>query len=89
MSRAVLPPECVPGLAGVHVAPSLVATRKAIEKERLKDGLRRWMASKWRSEVTERQEHVRRADESRGVGRVWRLTRFWERVSKGEGMPSW
>ncbi|KAI9150267.1 hypothetical protein HJFPF1_10026 [Paramyrothecium foliicola] len=88
VSRAVLPPECVPGLAGVLVAPGLVATRKAIEKERLKDGLRRWMAGKWRREVSERQEHVRRADESRGVGRVWRLTKFWERVSRGESM-SW
>jgi hypothetical protein len=84
VSRAVLPPECVPGLAGVHVAPGLVATRKAIEKERVKDGLRRWMAGHWRREVTERQEHVRQVDESRGVGRVWRLRRYWERVSKGE-----
>ncbi|SPO04737.1 uncharacterized protein DNG_07422 [Cephalotrichum gorgonifer] len=40
VQRAVLPRECVPGLAVVHVAPGLVARRRAIERERLKDGLR-------------------------------------------------
>ncbi|KEY66754.1 hypothetical protein S7711_07541 [Stachybotrys chartarum IBT 7711] len=84
VERAVLPPECVPGRAAVHVAPSLVATRKAIEKERLKDGLKKWMAVKWRRAVAERQELAKQTHESRGIGRVWRLTRFWERMSKGE-----
>ena len=66
------------------VAPGLAAKRKAIERERTKDVLRRWVGVKWRGEVREREEGVRRVDESRGVGRVWRLRRFWERVSRGD-----
>ncbi|KAF5025765.1 hypothetical protein F66182_2098 [Fusarium sp. NRRL 66182] len=85
VERSVLPKECVPGMASVHVAPAIVAKKKAIEKERVKDGLRQWIASRWRREVRERQDGVRRWEESRGVGRVWRLRRFWERVSRGEG----
>ncbi|KAL7785924.1 hypothetical protein V8C37DRAFT_310515 [Trichoderma ceciliae] len=84
VQRSVLPQECVPGMFPVHVAPGLVAKRKAIEKERLKDGLRRWISGKWRGEVKEREEDVRKFDETRGVGRVWRLRRFWERMSRGE-----
>ncbi|GFP55849.1 hypothetical protein ACSS6W_006023 [Trichoderma asperelloides] len=84
VQRSVLPQECVPGMFPVHVAPGLVAKRKAIEKERLKDGLRQWISGKWKGEVKEREEDVRRCDEIRGTGRVWRLRRFWERVSHGE-----
>lgn len=80
----MLPKECVPGMNPVHVAPGLVAKKKAIERERVKDVMRRWVAAKWRGEVRERQEGMRRWEESRGVGRVWRLRRFWERVSRGE-----
>lgn len=82
VQRSVLPPECVPGMATVHVGPGLVAKRKAIEKERVKDGLRRWIAAKWRGEVHERELRARHRDEMRGVGRVWRLTRFWEQLSR-------
>ncbi|KAH7323082.1 hypothetical protein B0I35DRAFT_192939 [Stachybotrys elegans] len=82
--RAVLPPECVPGLAAVHIAPGLVAARKAVEKERLRDVLRRWMARQGCRELEMRQEVAKAVQETRGVGRVWRLTRFWERVSKGD-----
>jgi hypothetical protein len=84
VERSVLPKECVPGMASVHVAPAIVAKKKAIEKERVKDGLRQWIASRWKREVKERQDGVRRWEESRGIGRVWRLRRFWERVSRGE-----
>ncbi|KAH6609962.1 f-box domain-containing [Trichoderma cornu-damae] len=84
VQRCVLPQECVPGMFPVHVAPGLVAKRKAIEKERLKDGLRRWISGKWKGEVKEREEDARKYDETRGVGRVWRLRRFWERMSRGE-----
>ncbi|ATY64625.1 F-box domain-containing [Cordyceps militaris] len=84
VQRAVLPPECVPGMATVHVVPGLVAKRRAIEKERVKDGLRRWIAAKWRGEVQVREERARCRDEVRGVGRVWRLTRFWEQVGREE-----
>ncbi|KOS22197.1 hypothetical protein ESCO_001516 [Escovopsis weberi] len=84
VQRAVLPRECVPGMGPVLVAPALVAKRKAIEKERLKDSLRRWIAGKWRGEVQEREADVRRYHEAHGVGRVWRLRRFWEKVSRGE-----
>ncbi|KND92776.1 hypothetical protein TOPH_02868, partial [Tolypocladium ophioglossoides CBS 100239] len=88
VERAVLPKVCVPGMAPVYVAPAIVAPRRAVEKERVKDGLRRWVASKWRREVREREEHVRQWEESRGVGRVWRLTRYWERVGKGEHLAA-
>ncbi|KAF4335981.1 f-box domain protein [Fusarium beomiforme] len=84
VERSVLPKECVPGMASVHVAPAIVAKKKAIEKEKVKDGLRQWIASRWKREVKERQDGVRRWEESRGIGRVWRLRRFWERVSRGE-----
>lgn len=80
MQRGVLPGECVEG----SVAPGLVAKKRAVERERLKDGLRRWVGGVWTGEVRERSEGVKRWDESRGVGRVWRLTRFWERVSQGD-----
>ncbi len=80
----MLPKECVPGLAPVQVAPTILQRRKAIERERIKDGLRRWIEGKWRGEVREREELQRRWEESRGVGRVWRLRRFWERISRGE-----
>jgi hypothetical protein len=73
-------------MTGVHIMPALVAKRKAIEKERVKDGLRRWIAAKWRGEVYVRQEHARHWDELRGVGRVWRLTRFWETIGRGENL---
>ncbi|KAI1858183.1 hypothetical protein JX265_010851 [Neoarthrinium moseri] len=76
VQRGVLPGECVEG----HVAPGLVAKKRAVERERLKDGLRRWVGGVWRGEVGKRGEGVRRTEESRGVGRVWRLRRFWERV---------
>ncbi|KAI5459378.1 hypothetical protein BGZ63DRAFT_361907 [Mariannaea sp. PMI_226] len=84
VERSVLPKECVPGLCGISIAPGLVSKKMAIEKERIKDGLRGWIASIWRSKVKERAEDVRQWEESRGIGRVWRLRRFWERVSQGE-----
>ncbi|GAP89431.1 putative F-box domain-containing protein [Rosellinia necatrix] len=98
VQRGVLPPECVPagcyrgssgggGGAGpvvVVVAPALVARRRAVEKEKLKDGLRRWVGGVWRGEVKERSEGVRRWEERAGVGRVWRLRRFWERIGQAD-----
>ncbi|KAK3940454.1 hypothetical protein QBC46DRAFT_364106 [Diplogelasinospora grovesii] len=91
VNRAVLPPECVPG-KGIDgsgmVAPALVAKKRAVERERVKDGLRRWVGSVWRGEVLTREERVRRLEESRGIGRVWRLRRFWERVGNGEASHS-
>ncbi|EJT75083.1 hypothetical protein GGTG_08921 [Gaeumannomyces tritici R3-111a-1] len=77
VTRSILPAECCPG---GPVAPALVAKKRAVEKERVKDGLRRFVAG-WTGEVRERSEGVRRWEESRGVGRVWRLKRFWERVA--------
>ena len=95
VQRGVLPGECVPGAsqsregsAAVVVAPGLVAKKRAVERERLKDGLRRWVGGVWTGEVRERAEGVRRWEEKAGVGRVWRLKRFWERVggkAAGEG----
>ena len=82
VERCVLPQECAPGVG--RVAPAIVAQKRAIEKERLKDGLRRWVGAVWRGEVSQRSEGVRRWEERVGVGRVWRLRRFWERVGQGE-----
>ncbi|KAK0707993.1 hypothetical protein B0H67DRAFT_461071, partial [Lasiosphaeris hirsuta] len=71
--------------AAIPVAPALVAKRRAIERERVKDGLRRWVGSVWRGEVRSREEGVRRWEERVGVGRVWRLRRFWETLGNGGG----
>lgn len=112
VERAVLPGECVPGLAGgrrkkdsvvvggggvgsgsggggVYVAPGLVAKRRDFERERIKDMLRRWVGGRWKGEVRSREESMRVWEEVRGVGRVWRLRRYWEKVSRGERMPAW
>lgn len=81
VTRAILPAECRPG---GPVAPAIVAKKRAVEKERVKDGLRRFVAV-WTGEVRQRSEGVRRWEESRGVGRVWRLKRFWERMAVAAG----
>jgi hypothetical protein len=73
----------------VHVAPGLVARRRAIEKEKVKDGLRRWIGAVWKGEVRERSEGIRKCEERAGVGRVWRLRRFWERVGRGGSSGMW
>ncbi|KAK0629312.1 hypothetical protein B0T17DRAFT_491304 [Bombardia bombarda] len=89
VERCVLPPECVPGKGmdgGGMVAPALVARKRAVERERVKDGLRRWVDSVWRGEVRTREEGVRKWEEHVGIGRVWRMRRFWERVG-GSGSP--
>jgi hypothetical protein len=41
------------------VAPALVARKRAIERERVKDGLRGWVGSVWRGEVGRREGEVR------------------------------
>ncbi|KAH6685083.1 hypothetical protein F5X68DRAFT_21922 [Plectosphaerella plurivora] len=84
VNRAVLLPECIPGKAKFHVAPALVAKRRAVEKEQVKDGLRHWIDGVWKGKVMQREQGVRQWEQSRGVGRVWRLRKFWERVSRGE-----
>ncbi|KAI1760033.1 hypothetical protein GGR53DRAFT_104910 [Hypoxylon sp. FL1150] len=53
-----------------------------LEKERLKDNLRRWVGAVWRGEVRERSEGIRKCEERIGIGRVWRLRRFWECVGR-------
>ncbi|TGJ86385.1 hypothetical protein E0Z10_g2382 [Xylaria hypoxylon] len=83
VQRGVLPPECVPGCGCAPIAPALVAKRRAVEKEKLKDSLRRWVDGVWRGEVRERGEGVKEWEERAGIGRVWRLRRFWERVGQG------
>ncbi|KAL2116099.1 hypothetical protein VTJ04DRAFT_10354 [Mycothermus thermophilus] len=86
VERCVLPAECLPLCHGKRpvVAPSLVARKRAIERERMKAGLSKWLESVWKSEVVRREEDVRMTLERAGIGRVWRLRRFWERVSRGE-----
>ncbi|KAK4128048.1 hypothetical protein N657DRAFT_564298 [Parathielavia appendiculata] len=94
VERCVLPPECLPcsasktkkggGGGGAVVAPALVARKRAVERERVKDLLREWIGNVWKGEVVKREEGVRRREERAGVGRVWRLRRYWERVARGE-----
>ncbi|KAF3761936.1 hypothetical protein M406DRAFT_265421, partial [Cryphonectria parasitica EP155] len=83
VARSVLPPECVPGQTR-GIAPALVAKTRAVERERIKDGLRKWVGSVWERRWREKAEDRRRWEERSGVGRVWRLRRFWERVGRGE-----
>ncbi|KAK3401564.1 hypothetical protein B0T20DRAFT_475683 [Sordaria brevicollis] len=92
VERCVLPAECVvPFTTGNKkgkgrvkvVAPGLVAKKRAVERERVKDGLRAWVGGVWMGRVKEREGRVRREEEEMGTGRVWRLRRFWEGVSKG------
>lgn len=85
VERSVLPPECLPTRRAAAVAPALVAKKRAVERERVKDGLRRWVERVWRGEVEERSEGVKQWEERVGVGRVWRLRRFWESVGKMGG----
>ena len=82
VERCVLPPECAPGIG--HVAPALAARTRAVEREKLKDGLRRWVGAVWKREVGRRSERIRKFDESVGVGKVWRLRKFWERVGRDD-----
>ncbi|KAK2599559.1 hypothetical protein N8I77_011302 [Diaporthe amygdali] len=81
VARSVLPPECVPFGS---VAPGLVAKKRAVEREQVRDGMRRWVGGVWERRWREKAEDRRRWEERSGVGRVWRLRRFWERVGKGE-----
>ncbi|KAI2780415.1 hypothetical protein F4815DRAFT_149513 [Daldinia loculata] len=84
VQRGVLPPEVVES----SVAPGLIAKKRAVEKEKLKDGLRRWVGAVWRGEVRERSEGVKKWEERAGVGRVWRLRKFWEHVGRdGDDAP--
>ena len=83
VERCVLPPECIPGKAidgSSMVAPALVARKRAVERQRVKDNLRKWVGSVWRGEVLHREEGIKRWEERVGVGRVWRLRRYWERL---------
>ncbi|KAG5920062.1 hypothetical protein E4U61_000289 [Claviceps capensis] len=84
VTRCVMPRECVPSMCSIHVSPGLVAKRKAIERENVKDRLRRWIGGKWKGEVQEREQELRRWHESRGIGRVWKLTKFWEQIGRGQ-----
>ncbi|SPQ23390.1 e28abdca-f6fe-42a6-8672-63d7d521d736 [Thermothielavioides terrestris] len=70
VARCVLPPECVPraaatsGGGGGHggggatlvLAPALVARKRAVEREKVKDGLRAWVGSVWKRQVRLREE---------------------------------
>lgn len=83
--RAVLPQECVPR-EGKWEAPAIVQRKKVIERERIKDGLRRWLEGRWLGEKGRRETEIRQWEEEWGVGRVWRLRRFWEKIGRGDGI---
>lgn len=59
-----------------------------MEKEQVKDGLRSWIDGVWKRKVMQREQGVKQWEQSRGVGRVWRLRKFWERVSRGEDVST-
>ncbi|KAK0673087.1 hypothetical protein QBC41DRAFT_396946 [Cercophora samala] len=84
VERCVLPAECLPGKKAA-VAPALVARKRAVERERVKDRLRGFVGSVWGGKVREKEEGVKQWEERSGVGRVWRLRRFWEGVSREQG----
>nr|CDP28746.1 Putative protein of unknown function [Podospora anserina S mat+] len=84
VERCVLPAECLPGKKAA-VAPALVARKRAVERERVKDRLRGFVGTVWGGKVREKEEGVKKWEERSGVGRVWRLRRFWEGVSKEQG----
>ncbi|KKA30397.1 hypothetical protein TD95_003979 [Thielaviopsis punctulata] len=88
VDRCLMPRECVPGLTPVPVAPAIVAKKRAIERERVKDVLRHWVGDVWTGKARVKSENVRACEEKAGVGRVWRLKRFWERVSAGDTSSS-
>ncbi|KAK0744409.1 hypothetical protein B0T21DRAFT_280408 [Apiosordaria backusii] len=81
VERCVLPAECLPGKKAA-VAPALVARKRAVERERVKDRLRGFVGSVWGGKVKEKEEGVKKWEERVGVGRVWRLRRFWEGVGR-------
>lgn len=78
--RGVLPRECLPGSPGA-VAPALVARRGQLERARVRDEMKRWVAAVFAREVEARQRGVRLWEQRAGVGRVWRLRRFWEKMA--------
>ena len=84
--RAVLPQECVPRREGRWEAPAIVQRKKVIERERIKDGLRSWLERRWMGERGRRESEVWRWQQEGGVGRVWRLTRFWEGIGSAGGI---
>ena len=94
VARAVLPEECVPSWRfrggqspqrnGPVVAPSLVAKKRAVERKRVKDQLRGWLEKVWMIEVKKKEEMARAWLEREGIGRVWRMRVFWERMARGE-----
>jgi len=94
VARAVLPEECVPSWwfrggqlpkrNGPAVAPSLVEKKRAVERERVKDQLRGWLEKVWMVEVKKKEEMARAWLERKGIGRVWRMRVFWERMARGE-----
>lgn len=84
--RAVLPQECVPRTEGRWEAPAIVQRKKVIERERIKDGLRSWLERRWMGERGRRENEVWRWQQEGGVGRVWRLTRFWEGIGRASGI---
>ncbi|KAL1888754.1 hypothetical protein Cpir12675_006051, partial [Ceratocystis pirilliformis] len=86
VERSLIPRECVPGLTPVPLSPAIVAKKRVIERELVKDVLRHWVGTVWTGKARVKAEDIRAWEEQAGIGRVWRLTRFWERVSKNSGL---
>jgi hypothetical protein len=81
VEKGVLPSECYIKGKGGCLAPSLVETKRRVEKERVKDVLRHWVAE-WRQKGSESREEVggdRKPD-------VRRIARRFARNGSGGGM---
>lgn len=81
VERGVLPEECWSG----GLAPSLVETKRKIERERVKDVLRHWV-EEWRRRGWENRED---AEEGGQKTDVRRMARRFARVKESRETPRW
>lgn len=77
----MLPGECLQG----RIAPSLISTRRRIEKERVKDILRHWI-EEW-GKKGEKASSDRNVTENRPDVRI--LARRFARENHGREAPRW
>jgi hypothetical protein len=85
VGRGVLPRECLGLVAGEkgYVAPSLIETKRRVERERVKDVLRHWVED-WRRRGCEKGESVRE-----GRPDVRRMARRFARGKENRDVSRW
>ncbi|KAL5600881.1 uncharacterized protein BROUX77_005130 [Berkeleyomyces rouxiae] len=86
VERSLMPRECVPGLTPVPLSPSIVAKKRAIERELVKDVLRHWVGTVWTGKARTKADDIQALEEQSGIGKVWRLIRFWEQIASKGGL---